>query len=151
MSEAKNTVKLHRVLRAPAERVYRAFIDADAKARWLPPFGFLGTVHEMDARVGGGYHMSFTNFATGSSHSFRGKYVELVPAERLRYTDRFDDPNLPGEMHVTVTLRTVACGTEINIDTEFLKSTSRVVGTKLRTQPPHAFHHRCEIDVRIPR
>ena len=115
MSESTNTVRLHRVLRAPAERLYRAFIDADAMAKWLPPHGFTGKVHEMDARVGGGYRMSFTNFGTGTSHSFRGTYVELTPHERLRYTDSFDDPNLPGEMQVTITLRTVSCGTELTI------------------------------------
>ena len=115
MSASTGTVKLHRVLRAPAERVYKAFLDPDAKAKWLPPHGFTGKVHEMDPRVGGGYRMSFTNFGTGASHSFRGKYVELTPHERLRYTDQFDDPNLPGEMNVTVTLRKVLCGTELQI------------------------------------
>ncbi|MET0851889.1 MAG: SRPBCC family protein [Candidatus Rokuibacteriota bacterium] len=115
MSDATNTVRLHRVLRAPAERVYRAFLDPDAMAKWLPPHGFTGKVHEMDARVGGGYRMSFTNFNTGKSHSFGGTYVELTPHERIRYTDRFEDPGLPGEMRVTITLRTVACGTDIEI------------------------------------
>lgn len=115
MSESGNTVRLHRVFKAPAERVYRAFIDPDAMARWLPPYGFIGKVHEMDARVGGGYRMSFTNFATGSSHSFRGKYAELRPAQLIRYTDEFDDPGLPGEMHVTVNFNKVACGTEVQI------------------------------------
>jgi uncharacterized protein YndB with AHSA1/START domain len=115
MSDSGNTVRLHRVVRAPAERVYRAFIDPDAMAKWLPPHGFTGKVHQMDARVGGGYRMSFTNFGTGKSHSFGGTYVELTPNERLRYTDRFDDPNLPGEMQVTVTLRTVSCGTDVDI------------------------------------
>lgn len=110
-----NTVRLHRVLRAPAERVYRAFLDPDAMVKWLPPHGFSGRIHEMDARVGGGYRMSFTNFGTGKSHSFGATFVELTPHERLRYTDRFDDPNLPGDMQVTVTLRTVACGTELQI------------------------------------
>jgi uncharacterized protein YndB with AHSA1/START domain len=117
-STSTGTVRLHRVLRAPPERVYRAFLDADAKAKWLPPHGFTGKVHESDAKVGGSYRsyrMSFTNFTTGSSHSFGGTYVELVPHERLRYTDRFDDPNLPGEMHVTVSLRKVLCGTELSI------------------------------------
>lgn len=109
------TVRFHRVLRTTPEKLYKAFLDADAKAKWLPPNGFTGKVHELDARVGGGYHMSFTNFATGASHSFRGTYVELVPGERLCYTDRFDDPNLPGEMRVTVTLKKVSCGTELNI------------------------------------
>ena len=110
-----NTVRLHRVLRAPAERVYRAFLDPDAMAKWLPPNGFTGKVHQMDARVGGGYRMSFTNFGTGQSHSFGGKYVELTPHTRIRYTDRFDDPNLPGEMSVVVALRPVAGGTELTV------------------------------------
>lgn len=113
-----NTVRLHRVLRAPAERVYRAFLDADAKAKWLPPNGFTGKVHHLDARVGGGYRMSFTNFSTGQSHSFGGTYVELVPNERIRYIDRFDDSDLPGEMTVTVTLKTVSCGTELHVQQE---------------------------------
>lgn len=116
MSESTtNTVRLHRVLRAPAERLYRAFLDPDAMAKWLPPHGFTGKVHHMDARVGGSHRMSFTNFGTGSSHSFGGTYVELTPHERIRYTDKFDDPNLPGEMQVTITFRTVACGTELTI------------------------------------
>ena len=110
-----NTVHFHRVLNAPAERVYRAFLDADAKAKWLPPHGFTGKVHESNATVGGQYRMSFTNFSTGDSHSFGGTYVELVPDQRIRYSDRFDDPNLPGEMTVTVTLKSVSCGTELNI------------------------------------
>jgi uncharacterized protein YndB with AHSA1/START domain len=109
------TVRLHRVLRAPPERVYRAFLDADAMAKWLPPNGFTCKVHQMDARVGGRFHMSFTNFTTGQAHSFGGEYLELVPHERLRYTDRFDDPALPGEMQVTVSLRHVACGTELTV------------------------------------
>jgi uncharacterized protein YndB with AHSA1/START domain len=108
-----NTVRLHRVLRAPPERIYRAFLDPDAMAKWLPPDGFTGKVHQMDARVGGSYRMSFTNFSSGASHSFGGTYLELVPNERLRYTDRFDDPNLPGEMVTTVTLRAVTGGTEL--------------------------------------
>jgi uncharacterized protein YndB with AHSA1/START domain len=115
MSTSTGAVRLHRVLKAPADRVYRAFLDADAMARWLPPYGFLGKVHEMDARVGGGYKMSFRNFGTGSSHSFSAKYVELVPNERIRHTDTFDSPGLPGEMNVTITLRKVLCGTELNI------------------------------------
>ncbi|MBX3437306.1 MAG: SRPBCC family protein [Planctomycetaceae bacterium] len=115
MSTPANTVTLHRVLRAAPERVYRAFIDPDAMVKWLPPYGFTGKVHEMDARVGGGYRMSFTNFGTGSSHSFGGTYVELTPHERIRYTDRFDDPNLPGDMQVTISLKPVACGTELNV------------------------------------
>jgi uncharacterized protein YndB with AHSA1/START domain len=109
------TVQLHRVLRAPAERIYRAFLDAAAMARWIPPYGFTCTVHRMDAKVGGGFKMSFTNFNTGTVHSFGGDYLELVPHERIRYTDKFDDPNLPGEMEVTVTLAKVSCGTEISI------------------------------------
>ena len=110
-----NTVRLHRVLRAPPERVYRAFLDAEAMAKWLPPYGFTGKVHHLDARLGGTFRMSFTNFTTGASHSFGGEYLELVPHERLRYTDRFDDPNLPGLMQVTVSLRQVSCGTELNV------------------------------------
>jgi uncharacterized protein YndB with AHSA1/START domain len=109
------TVNLHRVLRAPAERVYRAFLDPDAKTKWMPPHGFTGKVHRMDPKVGGSYHMSFTNFSTGQSHSFGGTYVEIVPNERLRYKDKFDDPNLPGEMDVTVTFKPVSCGTELKI------------------------------------
>ena len=115
MSDATNTIRLHRVIRAPAERVYRAFLDPGAMVKWLPPHGFTGKVLESDARVGGGYRMSFTNFSTGSSHSFGGRYVELEPHERIGYTDRFDDPNLPGEMQVTVALRKVDCGTELHI------------------------------------
>src|SRR5688500_18868529 len=110
-----NTVRLHRVLRAPAERVYKAFLDADAMAKWLPPHGFTGKVHHSDPRVGGGYKMSFTNFGTGKSHSFGGRYTELTPYERICYTDQFDDPNLPGEMNVTISLRKVLCGTELTI------------------------------------
>src|ERR1043166_3844516 len=109
------TVKLHRVLTAPPEKVYRAFVEADAMAKWLPPNGFTCTVHEMDAKGGGGFRMSFCNFTTGNSHSFGGRYLELKPGERLRYTDTFDDPNLPGEMQVTVTLKAVIVGTELNI------------------------------------
>jgi uncharacterized protein YndB with AHSA1/START domain len=108
-----NTVRLHRVLRATPERIYRAFLDADAMAKWLPPNGFTGKVHHMDAKVNGTFKMSFTNFTTGKSHSFGGTYLELTPYERIRYTDVFDDPNLPGEMHVTVTLKQVSCGTEM--------------------------------------
>lgn len=110
-----NTIRLHRVLRATPERVYRAFLDGDAMTKWLPPNGFTGKVHHMDAKVGGTYKMSFTNFSTGKSHSFGGEYLELVPHERIRYTDRFDDPNLPGEIQTTVTLAKVSCGTELNI------------------------------------
>jgi len=109
------TVKLHRVFKCKAERVYKAFIDPDAMAKWLPPNGFAGKVHEMDARVGGSYKMSFTNFSTGSSHSFGGEFLEMVPNEKLRYSDRFDDPNLPGEMITTVTLKEVSVGVEVNI------------------------------------
>jgi uncharacterized protein YndB with AHSA1/START domain len=110
-----HTVRLHRVIAAKPEKVYRAFLDADAKARWLPPNGFTGKVHSMDAKVGGKYKMSFTNFTTGKSHGFGGEYRELVPHERLRYTDVFDDPNLPGEIQVTVTLKQVSVGTELTI------------------------------------
>jgi uncharacterized protein YndB with AHSA1/START domain len=109
------TVRLHRVLRAPPERVYKAFLDADAMVKWLPPHGFTGKVHHLDARVGGTYKMSFTNFNSGSSHSFGGEYLELVPGERIRHTDKFDDPNLPGTLHVTITLKKIFCGTELNI------------------------------------
>ena len=117
---ATNTVRLHRVLAARSERVYRAFLDADALAKWLPPNGFTAKVHQMDARVGGTFRMSFTNFTNGNSHSFGGEYLELVPHTRIRYTDRFDDPNLPGVIHVTVTLREVSVGTEIDIVQEGL-------------------------------
>ena len=110
-----NTVRLHRVLRTKPERVYRAFLDADAMVKWLPPNGFTGKVHELDARVGGRYRMSFTNFTTGSSHSFGGEYLELVPNQRIRHTDKFDDPNLPGEMSTTITLKQVSVGTELNV------------------------------------
>ncbi|HQS19427.1 SRPBCC family protein [Reyranella sp.] len=109
------TVRLHRVLTAPPERLYRAFLDADAMCKWLPPHGFTGRVHSMDAREGGGYRMTFTNFSSGNSHSFGGTFVELVPNERIRHTDTFDDPNLPGEMQTTITLRKVMVGTEIEI------------------------------------
>jgi uncharacterized protein YndB with AHSA1/START domain len=112
---ATNTIRLHRVLRAEPERIYRAFLDPDAMVKWLPPNGFTGKVHEMDAKVGGRHKMSFTNFTTGTSHSFGGTYVELRPNERICYTDKFDDPNLPGEMQVTVTLKKVLCGTEVDI------------------------------------
>jgi len=112
---ATSTVRLHRVLRAPPERVYRAFLDADAMAKWLPPNGFTGKVHHLDARVGGTFRMSFTNFTTQQSHAFGGEYLELVPGERLVYTDKFDDPNLPGTMKSTVTLKAVSCGTELNV------------------------------------
>jgi uncharacterized protein YndB with AHSA1/START domain len=110
-----NTIRLHRVLRTSPEKVYRAFLDPDAKVKWLPPHGFTAKIHHMDPRVGGTYKMSFTNFSTGQSHSFGGTYLELVPHERLRYTDKFDDPKLPGELQVTITLKKVALGTELNI------------------------------------
>ena len=112
---ATNTVRLHRVLRAPPERVYRAFLNADAMVKWLPPNGFTGTVHHMEARAGGTFRMSFTNFTTEQSHSFGGEYLELVPNALIRYTDRFEDPNLPGVIQVTVALKAVSCGTELSI------------------------------------
>jgi uncharacterized protein YndB with AHSA1/START domain len=111
-----NTIRLHRVVRSTPEKVYRAFLDGDAMSKWLPPNGFTGKVHHIDPKVGGSFKMSFTNFSTGQSHSFGGSYLELVPHERLRYTDKFDDPNLQGEMHVTVNLKKVSCGTEVNIE-----------------------------------
>jgi uncharacterized protein YndB with AHSA1/START domain len=113
-----NTVRFHRVLRATPEMLYRAFLDADALAKWLPPNGFTGKVHHLDAKVGGTYKMSFTNFSTGRSHSFGGEYLELMPPERIRYADRFDDPNLPGEMRTTITLKKVSCGAELHITQE---------------------------------
>jgi uncharacterized protein YndB with AHSA1/START domain len=112
---ATNSIRLHRVLHAPPERVYRAFLDADAKVKWMPPNGFTAKVHHMDVKVGGGYKMSFTNFTSGNSQSFGGKYTALNPNELIRYTDQFDDPNLPGEMQVTITLKKVSVGTELNI------------------------------------
>ncbi len=111
-----HTIRLHRVVRTTPEKVYRAFLDADAMCKWLPPNGFTGKVHHQEARVGGTFKMSFTNFGTGSSHSFGGEYLELVPHERLRYTDKFDDPNLPGVITVTVLLKKVACGTDVSIE-----------------------------------
>ena len=113
-----STIRLHRVFKTTPERLYKAFLDPDAMAKWLPPHGFTGKVHQMDARVGGIYKMSFKNFNTGTSHSFGGKFLELVPGERLRYTDAFDDPNLPGEMITTITCKQVFCGTELNITQE---------------------------------
>jgi uncharacterized protein YndB with AHSA1/START domain len=113
---ATNTIRLHRIFRATPERIYRAFLDADAIAKWLPPNGFTAKVHRMDARVGGTFRMSFTNFTTGKSHSFGGEYLELTPHERIRYTDKFDDPNLPGEIQVTVTLKRGSVGTELNVE-----------------------------------
>ena len=118
MATNTNTVRLHRVLRATPERVYRAFLDADAMAKWLPPNGFTGKVHQLDAKMGGSYRMSFTNFTTGSSHSFGGTYLELKPHERIRYTNKFENPHLPGEMQTTITLKQVFCGTELNITQE---------------------------------
>ena len=115
MSTASHTIRLHRVVRSTPEKVYRAFLDADAMCRWLPPNGFLGKISHLEAKVGGTFKMSFTNFGTGASHSFGGSYLELVPNERLVYTDKFDDPNLPGEIKVTVTLKKVICGTELHI------------------------------------
>jgi len=117
-----NTVTLHRVLRAPPERIYKAFLDADAMAKWLPPNGFTGKVHHLEAVVGGTYKMSFTNFTTGNSHSFGGEYLELVPNERICHTDKFDDPTLAGEMRTTVTLKRVFCGTELSIVQEGIPS-----------------------------
>jgi uncharacterized protein YndB with AHSA1/START domain len=113
---SNHTIRLHRVLRSSPEKVYRAFLDADALAKWIPPYGFTCKVHHVDAKVGGTFSMSFTNFGTGQSHSFGGEYLELVPHERLRYTDKFDDPNLPGVITVTVTLKKVICGTELNLE-----------------------------------
>lgn len=112
---ASHTVKLHRVLRATPEKIYRAFLDADALAKWLPPNGFTARIQHLEAKVGGSYRMSFTNFGTGHSHAFGGEYLELVPFERIRHTDKFDDPNLPGEMQTTISLKQVSCGTELNI------------------------------------
>ena len=117
---AKGTVRLHRVLSAPPERVYKAFLDADALSKWLPPDGFSGKVHSMDARPGGTYKMSFTNFSTGNGHSFGGQYRELVPGQRIVYTDSFDDPNLPGKMMTTITLQAVSCGTDLTVVQEGL-------------------------------
>ena len=111
-----HTIRLHRVVRSTPEKIYRAFLDADAMAKWIPPYGFTCKVHHLDAKVGGTFRMSFTNFGSGNGHSFGGTYLELVPHERLRYTDKFDDPNLPGEMTVTVTLKKVVCGTELHIE-----------------------------------
>ena len=110
-----NSIRLHRVLRAPPERVYKAFLDAEAMVKWLPPHGFTGKVHQLEAKVGGTYKMSFTNFSSGNGHSFGGKFLELVPNERIRHTDKFDDPNLPGEMQTTITFKKVIVGTELNV------------------------------------
>ena len=111
-----HTIRLHRVIRSTSEKIYRAFLDADAMSKWLPPYGFTCKVHHLDAKVGGTFKMSFTNFGTGNGHSFGGEFLELVPHERLRYTDKFDDPNLKGEITVTVILKKVSCGTEVNIE-----------------------------------
>jgi uncharacterized protein YndB with AHSA1/START domain len=119
---AENTVRLHRVLRAPAQRIYRAFLDADAMVKWLPPHGFTGRVHHLRAEVGGTYKMSFTNLTTGQSHSFGGEFLELVPNERIRHTDTFDDPNLPGQMQTTISLRKVLVGTELTVVQEGIPS-----------------------------
>ncbi|MBL9215888.1 MAG: SRPBCC family protein [Opitutaceae bacterium] len=113
-----HTIRLHRVIRTTPEKIYRAFLDPDAMCKWLPPYGFTGKVHHSDVRVGGTFRMSFTNFTTQGSHSFGGEYLELVPHQRIRYTDKFDDPNLPGVMQVTVTLAPVSCGTELNVTQE---------------------------------
>lgn len=110
-----HTIRLHRVIRTTPEKLYRAFLDADAMCKWLPPYGFTGKIHHLDAKVGGTFRMSFTNFTTGNTHAFGGNYLELVPHERIRYTDKFDDPNLPGEMAVTVVLKKVSCGTDVDI------------------------------------
>jgi uncharacterized protein YndB with AHSA1/START domain len=117
-----STIRLHRVIRATPEKIYKAFLDADAMAKWLPPNGFTVKVHQLDAKVGGSYKMSFTNFTTGKSHSFGGTYLELKPYERIRYTDKFDDPNLPGEIVTTITLKKVSCGTEVSIVQEGIPS-----------------------------
>jgi uncharacterized protein YndB with AHSA1/START domain len=129
-----NSVRLHRVLMTKPQKVYRAFLEPDAMAKWLPPNGFACTVHQMDARVGGSYRMSFRNFTTGHAHSWGGRYVELVPSERLRYTDKFEDPNLPGEIQVTVTLRAVSVGTEVSILQEGLPDTIPIEGCYLGWQ-----------------
>jgi len=129
-----HTVRLHRVLRAPPERVYRAFLDADALAKWLPPNGFTGKVHHLEAKAGGTFRMSFTNFTNGKSHSFGGTYLELKPYELIRHTDKFDDPHLPGEMQVTITLKEVSCGTELNITQEGIPAMIPVEGCYLGWQ-----------------
>jgi uncharacterized protein YndB with AHSA1/START domain len=131
---AENTVKLHRVFRAPAERIYRAFLDADAMAKWLPPHGFTGKVHHIKAEVGGTYKMSFTNLTTGHSHSFGGEFLELVPSARIRHTDKFDDPNLAGQMQTTVSLRKVSVGTELTVVQEGIPSAIPVEGCYLGWQ-----------------
>jgi uncharacterized protein YndB with AHSA1/START domain len=125
---AENTVKLHRVLCAPPERVYRAFLDGEAMVKWLPPNGFTGKVHHLEAKVGGTYKMSFTNLGTGHSHSFGGEFLDLVPNERIRHTDKFDDPNMPGQMQTTISLRKVSCGTELTIVQEGIPAPIPVEG-----------------------
>jgi len=129
-----NSVQLHRVLKSTPDRIYRAFTTGAAFAKWLPPHGFVGTVHEMDARVGGHYKMSFTNFTTGDSHGFGGDYLELVPGERIRYTAQFDDPHLPGKMQTTITMRQVSCGVELNIVQEGIPAVIPVEGCYLGWQ-----------------
>ena len=131
---AENTVKLHRVLQAPAERIYRAFLNADALAKWLPPFGFTGKVHSIKAEVGGTYKMSFTNLTTGDSHSFGGEFLELVPNERIVHSDKFDDPNLPGQMKTTISLKKVSVGTELSVVQEGIPSVIPVEGCYLGWQ-----------------
>jgi uncharacterized protein YndB with AHSA1/START domain len=131
---AENTVRLHRVLRAPAERIYRAYLNPDAMAKWLPPHGFTGKVHHIKAEVGGTYKMSFTNLTTGRSHSFGGEYLELVPNERIRHTDKFDDPSLPGQMLTTVSLKKVSVGTELSVVQEGIPSAIPVEGCYLGWQ-----------------
>jgi uncharacterized protein YndB with AHSA1/START domain len=131
---SSNIVRLHRVLTAKPEKIYRAFLDADAMARWLPPDGYTGRVHSMDARIGGSYRMSFTNFSTGNGHDFGGTYVELVPNQRIRYTSRFDDPNLPGEMTTTIELKAVFCGCELHIVQEGIPAAIPVEGCYLGWQ-----------------
>lgn len=143
------TVRFHRVLKAPAERVYRAFLDADAMAKWLPPDGFTGRVHQMDVRVGGSYRMSFTNFTTLQTHTFGGDYLELVPNERISYSDRFDDPNLPGTMKTTVVLKPVSVGTEVQIVQEGIPAVIPVDGCYLGWQDSLALLARLvEVEVR---
>ena len=143
------TVRLHRVLRAPPERVYRAFLDADAMAKWLPPNGFTGKVHHVDARVGGTYRMSFTNFSSGSSHAFGGKYLELEPGQRIVHTDAFDDPNIPGEMRTTITLKKVSCGTELGVVQEGIPAVIPVEGCYLGWQESLALLARL-VEAEIP-
>ena len=143
------TVRLHRVLRAPPERVYRAFLDADAMAKWLPPNGFTGKVHHLDAKVGGTYRMTFTNFTSGNGHAFGGKYLELVPHERLRYTDVFEDANLPGEMQTTISLAKVFCGTELNVVQEGIPAVIPVEGCYLGWQESLALLARL-VEAEIP-